>query len=249
MSDQQTETAEQPPVAWVFQPEGDLIEKADVLDSKRKDPETGELLVKQEITLPEEFSSYSEILAQAKKFIKDVDKQRLAANKPAQDAIAAINAQAAVLKTRLQVIVDQFTPPVTKFLEAQARAEEEARALREKEQREAEEAQRAEEAAAEPSEGRSVADAMAAAVPPPRPVAKEVAPERLRGALGSTTLLKKTWDYEVTAPSKIPAKYVEIKKGLVRKAISNMTEEEKNAGGNIPGIRVFAKTGISSKTS
>jgi len=243
MSDQQTETTEQPPVSWVFQPEGDLIQKADVLDSKRKDPDSGELLVKQEITTPEEFSSYSEIVAQAKKFIKDVDKQRLAANKPAQDAIAAINAQAAVLKTRLQVIVDQFTPPVTAFLEARQKAEEEAQAQREKEQRELEEAEKAE------APEQSVEESMKAAAPPARQVVSTAAPEKLKGALGSTTSLKTTWDYEITAPSKLPARFIEVKKGLIRSAVNGMTEAEKKAGGNIPGVRVFPKTGISSKTS
>lgn len=51
------------------------------------------------------------------------------------------------------------------------------------------------------------------------------------------------------ARSKLPAQYIEIKKGEIRKSINAMSDEVKKKGGDIPGIRVFQKTGVASKTT
>lgn len=218
-----------PTVYWVFDVGGETRRKAEVLEGKMVDR-------KLEITDDDTFASYSEILAQAKKMIKEIDAQRMARNKPAQDALKAVNAQAKVIVTRLDKVVVAFSKPVTGYLQLKAKEEAEA-------QRKAAAAIKAQE---ELEASAPLSELPATPPPPVEAVKKYVAPV---GALGSKSTLKKTWTYRITAPSKLPARFVEVKKGEIRKAISVMSDEVKKAGGNIPGVEVYQETSVSSRST
>ncbi len=169
----------------------------------------------------------TEILSWIAKTKKQIETKRKFFTKPLSDQVSAINNLFKSYKTPLEQADKTLRNKILTYRREQERLrreeEERLRKLQKKEQKRLEKQAKKKGAPPPP--------------PPVMPVRVETPAQTVRSSMG-TVSAKKTWDFEIVDPDKIPAEYKIINEKAIRAAV-------KAGVRSLPGVRIFQREDLS----
>jgi len=172
-----------------------------------------------EIDTQEDLEFAAQILAETKGKIKQLETMRKQATEP--------------LRQTLEVIRGWFRPTISMLKKAEGILKSNIAAAHRRSEEKQQKALEHAAAASMSGDRETAADAM-----------QQASSSELRGVGGLS--FRETWDYEVTDLQQVPPEYLitSVNDTLVRSAL-----QHHKGSTNIPGIRVFKKTGVSSRSA
>lgn len=222
------------------------------------------------IANPAQFERAGELLKAVKGALKQIEEQRVAITKPMNDALRATNAQAKAAASSFEIAEREIKARMIEYTDEQERirreeqrkAEEAARAERERlarQQREAEEKARAEQArlrreaeeAAAAGRAAEAAKLNARADRVEEKTAAKVEELQVREASVVAPVIQReppkvagvstreVWLFEVNDPTQVPRQYLIVDESKIRKVVQALKGDAQ-----IPGVRVYSERQI-----
>ena len=214
-----------------------------------------------DVDTAEQAEVVTEYRAQLRRRVKDLNEERLTMTKPIRELTTTLNQKYNVHIERAEraaKLCDNLLMPYMRELQRQReeaeraereRREEEERAAREKAEAEAEaeriakdekDAEALKEAEQKVEEARAGLDAVRS-----RPAGQSVA-KSVKGAMGSTTGLRKVWRYKVVDISKVPEEFLVDPEDRVRRGDLNKIAKRDQQDAHVPGIEFYYEESLSS---